>query len=148
MATNRHKKHRSKNTSSDLYPEEVEQAIKRLPKEDRRQVRQAIFQKGHSGPLPDADTIRVYSEVIPDGGNRLMQTVETQLKHRIESEKTADRRLLNQSSTGQWMGMFIALAFGLISWDLIRNGNEVGGTIIGSVDLVALVTVFITGRRQ
>ena len=49
-----------------------------------------------------------------------------------------------------WAGLTaaftLALSFlGVSAW-LIYYGHEVGGTILGTVDLVALVTVFITGR--
>jgi hypothetical protein len=49
-----------------------------------------------------------------------------------------------------WVGMItaftLALAFlGVSAW-LISTGHEVSGTILGTVDLVALTTVFITRR--
>lgn len=35
----------------------------------------------------------------------------------------------------------------ILSYDLIRNGHEVAGTILASVDLVGLVAVFIYGTH-
>jgi len=129
---------------------EVARVIKDLPPQKRNVIIQALaISKNHSGPLPDGDTIRVYSEVIPDGGDRLMKTVEKQLDHRIDIEKEGVRRTFNQSSTGQWMGFGVTILFGVIAWDLIKTGNQVSsiaGGILGTVDLVALVTVFITSR--
>lgn len=87
--------------------------------------------------MPDGETIKVYSEVIPNGDDRLMKTVEVQLEHRIEIEGV--KRTFNQSSTGQWMGFGIAIMFGLAAWDLAKSGHDVTATIIGVVDLVALV---------
>jgi hypothetical protein len=51
-----------------------------------------------------------------------------------------------------WAGLttafILALSFlGVSAW-LIYSGFGVGGTILGTVDLVALVTVFITGRTK
>jgi hypothetical protein len=51
-----------------------------------------------------------------------------------------------------WAGLIsafvLALSFlGVSAW-LIFAGHEVSGTILGTVDLVALVTVFITGRGK
>ena len=54
-----------------------------------------------------------------------MSTVEKQLDHRIEIEKTGVKRSFNQSSTGQWMGFVIAIVFGFISWDLAKSGFTV-----------------------
>ena len=96
--------------------------------------------------MPDGESLKVYNEIIPNGGDRLMSTVEKQLAHRIEIEKTGVTRTFNQSSTGQWMGFIIAVVFGLISWDLAKSGFTVAASILGTVDLVALVAIFITGR--
>lgn len=96
--------------------------------------------------MPDAETIRIYNEVIPEGGNRLMSNVEKQLDHRISIENIGVKRSFNQSSTGQWMALIIVLFFGLISWDLAKSGKESTAVIIGTVDIVALVVVFITGK--
>jgi uncharacterized membrane protein len=56
-------------------------------------------------------------------------------------ELAASRR----SNVGQLFGFIIALAFLLVSAWLINGGHEVAGVILGSVDLVALVTVFVYG---
>ncbi len=104
------------------------------------------FKKYYSGSLPDGESIRIYDDVIPNGGDRLMSTVEKQLDHRIEIENTGVNRTFNQSSTGQWMGFVIALVFGLIAWDLANSGFTVVASILGTVDIVALVAIFITGK--
>ena len=72
----------------DVISAEVAEVISELPEEKRKTMLHALMvKKTYSGPLPDGETIQIYSEVIPDGGNRLMGTVEKQLNHRIESEK-------------------------------------------------------------
>ena len=128
-------------------PVEVAEVIKDLPKEKQKTVIKALAVRSqYSGPLPDGESIRIYDEVIPNGGDRLMSTVEKQLDHRIDIEKTGVKRSFNQSSTGQWMGFAIAIIFGFIAWDLAKAGFTVAASILGTVDLVALVTVFITGK--
>ena len=146
--SNKPSKIKSKESSSEISPE-VATVIKNLPEDKQKIIIQALITKQHhSGPLPDGETIKVYSEVIPNGGDRLMKTVEVQLEHRIEIEKEGVKRTFNQSSTGQWMGFGIAIMFGLAAWDLAKSGHDVTATIIGVVDLVALVTVFITGKSK
>lgn len=44
-------------------------------------------------------------------------------------------------------GFLIAIFFLVVSWDLVKNGKEIAGTILGTIDLVALVTVFVTGKK-
>ncbi len=127
---------------------ELATVLKTLPEEKQKVIIQAltITQQHHSGPLPDAETIRTYNEVIPNGGDRLMSTVENQLNHRITIEKDGVKRTFNQSSTGQWMAFIIAVVFGVIAWDLSKTGHELSAQILGSFDLVALVAVFVTGK--
>ncbi|MEP2689170.1 DUF2335 domain-containing protein [Maribacter dokdonensis] len=136
-----------KEDDSEEIPVEVAKVIKDLPIEKQQTVIKALSIKKHySGPLPDGESIKIYNEVIPDGGNRLMSTVEKQLEHRINVENIGVRRTFNQSSTGQWMGFIIAIVFGFISWDLAKSGFTVAASILGTVDLVALVAIFITGK--
>jgi len=126
---------------------EVAEVINELPKEKRQTLIRALsVKKQYSGPLPDGESIKVYDAVIPNGGDRLMSTVEKQLNHRIEIEKIGVKRSFNQSSTGQWMGFVIAIVFGFIAWDLAKAGFTVVASILGTLDLVALVAIFITGK--
>ena len=75
-----------------------------------------------------------------------MKTVEKQLVHRIEMEKNCAIRTFNQHSTGQWMGFYIAIAFGFIAWDLAMKGHAVVASVLGGFDLAALVAVFISRK--
>jgi uncharacterized membrane protein len=132
---------------SEEIPLEVAEIIKALPEEKGQTIMRALsIKRSYSGPLPDGESIKIYDEVIPNGGDRLMSTVEKQLNHRIEIEKTGVLRTFNQSSTGQWMGFAIAIVFGAIAWDLAKSGFTIVASILGAVDLVALVAIFITGK--
>lgn len=131
-----------------VIPQQLEKVIADLPKEKQTIVLEALIAKQHSGPLPDGETLRIYNEVIPNGGDRLMKTVENQVEHRMTLEKDAERRTLNQSGVGQVMGFVIAILFGLISWNLAMNGHDWVAGVLGTIDLGALVAVFIKGRKQ
>ena len=54
---------------------------------------------------------------------------------------------IDKDRRGQNYGLFLALSFAVITVVLGLNGLETLAAIIGSVDLVALVTVFVMGRR-
>ncbi len=128
---------------------ELAKVIQDLPKEKQKLIIQAaisVTNHHRSGPLPPSDEIKVYSEVIPNGGERLMATVEKQLDHRIAIENKGVKRSFNQSSTGQWMAFAIALAFGYIAWDLAKTGHDTVASVLGGFDIVGLVAVFITGK--
>lgn len=55
---------------------EVAHVLKEIDEPKRKVLMQALVTRQYSGPLPDGDTIKVYAEVIPEGGDRLMTTVE------------------------------------------------------------------------
>jgi len=146
--SNKNHAKKTESLTEDISPD-VAKVIQSLPQDKRQTIVQALSIKQHySGPLPDGENIRIYNEVIPNGGDRLMTTVETQLSHRIEIENKGVKRSFNQSSTGQWMGFAIAVFFGLIAWDLSKSGHQVTASILGTIDIVALVAVFITGKSR
>lgn len=51
-----------------------------------------------------------------------------------------------------WAGIVsaftLSLAFLVVSGWLIMAGHEVSGTVLGTIDLVSLATVFITQKRS
>jgi uncharacterized membrane protein len=148
------KKHPEKPQSNqDTLPElpqEVVTILKEMPEPKRKVIMRAfsLSISQHQGPLPDGETIKIYNEQIPNGGDRIMTSFESQLEHRFDLEKTGVRRSFNQSSTGQWMAFGIAIFFGLISWDLAKSGHDTISGILGGIDIIGLVTVFIIGRSK
>ena len=112
------------------------------------QVTQAM---AFSGPLPPPELLQHYNEIIPNGADRIVTMAENQSAHRIELEKKV---IFGDSKRANW-GLFCGYSFGLVvvvlSFILIWNGHDFAGTVLGSVDLVALLSVFIYGthvRRQ
>ena len=47
----------------------------------------AIVGQTFSGPLPPPDALKRYSDIIPNGAERIMAMAEEQSKHRRELEK-------------------------------------------------------------
>ena len=136
----------------EIDPDQIEiaQIVKGLPPNKQLQIiaKFSAVSKHHSGPLPDSETIRVYNECIPNGGDRLMNQVESQQTHRFNLENIGLRRSYNQSSTGQWMAFTIALAVALAAWDLIKSNHDFAGGLLGTADLVGLIYVFIQGKKR
>jgi len=48
---------------------------------------------------------------------------------------------------GLFLGFFISMAFLYAAYDLTREGHDVAGIILGTVDLVALVSIFVLGKK-
>jgi uncharacterized membrane protein len=102
----------------------------------------------HSGPLPDPRTLQMYDAVMPGLGERIVTMAEDEARHRRDLERKVVGSDVDRARDGQRMAFALAVFFlGASVW-LALAGHPVPGTIIGTVDIVALVTVFIVGRRE
>jgi uncharacterized membrane protein len=93
--------------------------------------------------LPPASELQDYGQVDPNLPLEIWQEIRGVLHHRLALELAASRR----ADRGQLIGFLVAVAFLAVSAWLINGGEPLAGVILGSVDLVALVTVFVVGRR-
>lgn len=59
-----------------------------------------------------------------------------------------DRQEVYLAWAGLLSALIIALSFLGVSAALVAAGHGLAGTVIGTVDLVALVAVFVTGRTR
>lgn len=101
-----------------------------------------------SGPLPPAEELLEYENVIPGGAERLLKMAENQSAHRLEMEKLIITSQQRQSARGQTYGLTIGLAGILTGAVLSYLGHDwVGGTIAGTT-VTGLVSVFVIGKAQ
>ena len=147
----KHKTEKSEDDFGDLIPDKVEPILNKLPEDDKLIVTEVIAalsikSRIWSGPLPPPDVLKGYNECFPKGAEEIFSMVREQAHHRMEIEKATLRAEIKQAATGQIFAFIIALAFLFVSGFLIYTGFSVAGTILGTVDLVALVIVFILGR--
>lgn len=134
-----------------VIPEEVEELLEGLPEAQQKAVKAVLvgvsYQRMWQGPLPPPEILKEYNDAFPNGAERIFLEAQKQTNHRLELEKTVIPEEQRQSGRGQMFGFIIALAFLIASFILILKGHGIYGTIIGSIDLVALVTVFVIGRQ-
>ena len=101
-----------------------------------------------SGPLPTPDILLGYDEVLPGAAERIMRMAEKEQASAREVEGIAVRAATADNRRGQIFGFLVALAaFGTASF-LGYLGHEIAAAIVGGGTVVALVTVFVTGRRH
>jgi len=101
----------------------------------------------YAGPLPHPSLLKQYDDVVPGAAERIIGLLEEQSRHRMYLEKTVivgDNRRANWGLISGWS---IAVLFLITSAMLILAGYGAYGTVLGAVDLVALVTVFIYGTN-
>ncbi len=98
-----------------------------------------------SGPLPDPSTLKRFDEVLPGTAERIIIMAEQQQSHRQMLEKTVVIGDGRRAMFGLGAGLFVAIAVLGVAAFLIYNGHDAAGTIIGGLDIVSLVAVFVYG---
>jgi uncharacterized membrane protein len=99
------------------------------------------------GPIPPPELLRAYNEIVPDGANRILLMAENQSNHRIDLESTVIKGDNRRASWGLFTGYTIGILIIVLSYILIMNGHDLAGTVLGTVDLVGLIGIFVTGRN-
>lgn len=98
-----------------------------------------------SGPLPPPNVLQRYDEIIPNGADRIVAMAEKQSAHRIDLERTVIHGDSRRANWGVFCGFTLAVLVIVLSFILILYGHAVAGTILGTLDLVSLISVFIYG---
>lgn len=98
------------------------------------------------GPIPSPELLREYNEIVPGGADRIMKMAEAQSTHRMDLEKTVIKGDDRRANWGLGTGFTIGIVILVFSFIAILYGHDAAGTVLGSVDLVALVSVFVYGR--
>ncbi len=109
-------------------------------------VRQVILQELYQGPMPHPDMLRKYEDLYPGAAKLLFDQFKTQSDHRIELEKKVIDGNIRSGRLGQWMGYSICMTALIGGGALSCFGIKLEGIIIAVAGLVALVTVFMTGK--
>lgn len=107
-----------------------------------------VQEKMHSGPLPDAETLERYDNVIPNGADRIMKMAETQQSHRMGIESSVISSNSSQSKLGQFFGFAIGVVGIGCGTFLAYTGHETVGGIIAGGTVVSLVSVFVIGKKS
>lgn len=137
------------------HPQKFESLMEDLPEPQQKAVHALLFalslkieKTSWSGPLPPPAILQGYNDSIHDGAERIFRMAEGQSQYRMEMEKLVVQEEHHQVRTGQHFALVVALAFLFVSGTLIWYNHDVAGTVLGSIDLVALVSTFIFGKTQ
>lgn len=97
-----------------------------------------------AGPLPSPADLAAYGSISPDLVSRIVDIADDERAHRHRMDRLRSRR----ASMGLAAGFAIAVLFLAVSAWLINDGHGVEGAVLGSFNVVALVTLFVVGRRD
>jgi uncharacterized membrane protein len=110
-----------------------------------KKVVKQIIAESFSGPLPRPADLQEYEKVMSGAADRIFKMAESQSQHRQSLEKIVVSGNSKRAFCGLFVGAFVALCALGSSVFLIFNGHELAGSVIGGIDLVALVSVFVYG---
>jgi len=113
-----------------------------------QEVSQEVSMRHYSGPIPHPDTLRGMEEVVPGSASQIIQMAVDQSTHRRQLETTVVNSQTKQSGNGQIFGFIIAMVIILISGFLIYTGHDTAGSILGTVDIIGLVSIFVIGNAN
>lgn len=109
----------------------------------------------HSGPLPPAEMLAKYEEILPGSAERIFRLAESEALHRRAREVTAQEHYgkavsaqIKQAGLGLILGFGVALAGLALAGYALYQGDGVAAAIIASVDLVGLTGIFVYGSKQ
>ena len=142
----------------DLVIKQNPRLLNGLSKEKQAQIMSAFsvgfmqVSKSHSGPLPDAETMTQYAQIIPDGAERIMAMAEKEQAFRHKYDDKVSKRKLDQITRGQCFG-FIISALGIGGGVFLAyNDKETAGlvAIISSSVLLAgaYFTSIVSEKKQ
>lgn len=122
-----------------------------LPREaglENNRGTRVVAAASYEGPIPPPAMLREYDLIIPNGADRILKMAESQLAHRqaLESKVVSGDAL--RSWVGLIAGVTVALAILAVSGVLIWNGHDWAGTALGTVDIAAIVGVFVYGTES
>ena len=134
----------SKRRNRDTQRQPVPQPAK--PDNLRQIVRHEISAMAtFSGSLPPPAILAQYNDAVPDGAERIIVMAETQAKHRMALESRVVDADIKRANWGLAAGFVVAIAGLVASCLMVVGGHEVAGLVLGSLDLVSLVAVFVYG---
>lgn len=101
-----------------------------------------------SGPLPAATELERYEQILPGLANRIVSMAESQHAHRITMEAHVVKSMHRRSWAGLLSGLVVALGGLYAAAWVAANASAAAGAVIGTVDLIGLVSVFVYQRRK
>ena len=101
-----------------------------------------------SGPLPHPEVLSRYNDAFPGCAERIVVMAEQQALHRQKLEAAFVEADISSQRTGVWLGFLLALIVISSGAWLVHEGRVEWGAGFITVPLVALVSIFVYGKRQ
>jgi uncharacterized membrane protein len=103
--------------------------------------------QGFTGPIPPPQVLAGYEAVLPGLANRIVTMAERQSQHRQSLEQQVVSANIRHAEIGLWLGAAVAALLAAAAVLVTLAGYPETGAVIGAVDIVGVVTVFVLRQR-
>src|SRR5690606_17071182 len=101
-----------------------------------------------SGPLPDPNTLKAYSEINPNLAIEIVEMAKTEQNYIQKRDDKIIEKSFQLKSRGQAFALTIALTAIIGGVICILYGQPIAGSIVSGVGLVGLVSQFLGGSSS
>lgn len=100
-----------------------------LREPDKKQVIRLIKQEVFTGPLPPPQYLKMYNEIIPGSGERILSMAEKEMSHRHDVDDKCINSEFKLRSHAQYFTFFICLIIAVLGAYLCITGHNAQGFI-------------------
>ncbi|AXX02838.1 DUF2335 domain-containing protein [Cronobacter sakazakii] len=142
---------RAQDGKTELLVNEVvknPQVIERLMnRPDTAGIMMQVTTHTRSGPLPDPDELARYEKVSPGFAREILEMAKAEQSHRHKHMSKGQSGAIWRDRIGQIFGLICVFVFAYIAYEMIQKEAYGWATGLLGVELVALTSVFVMGRR-
>lgn len=131
-----------------------EDKVEILSRMNEHELRNLIISRYHSAPIPPAEEMRRYNEILPNAAERILAMAEKEQDFRIElNQKKLNanielhEKVLCSKKRGQSFAFFtILLFFGLAAYLAYKEQYGLAVFAVGGI-MASIVGIFVTGKK-
>jgi len=112
----------------------------------QRTVSLTSAQFHHSGPIPPAEELRRYAEIVPNGAERIMSMAEQQQAHRLKLEELVITSQQVQSKRGQIIASVLVALLIVAGTYLGSIGMSTVASIVFGSTILSVGATFVAGK--
>ncbi len=101
-----------------------------------------------SGPLPPPELLAHFNEVVPGSAAKIIDMAHRQSEHRMDLEKTVIEGENRRANAGLICATALAVFIIATGAVLILKGHDWAGATLVGIDLVGVLTAFLTGTAS
>lgn len=136
-------------------PQKVVDKLQSVPEPERKEIiatlehqMSVLMSTSYRGPIPPPEMLRELEVIVPGSAKEILDMSVQQSKHRRAMEEHVIKAQTKESGRGQLLGFIIGTLVILVSGALIYTDHDVAGGVLGSLDLIGLVSIFVLGKKQ